>query len=96
MANKIQVKTVEMTANVEVIPMNSYIVARCVRTHAFVKNLVETNKSERKTYNEEHKEWEKALDENGNQMYNYRNVSVEEIEEHILPLLDEFMAAFGV
>lgn len=96
MANKIQVKTVEMNANVEVIPMNSYLVAKCVRTHAYVKGLVEQTKHKRQKYNEETKKWEKVLDENGNQVYDYNSVSGKELEEHILPLLDEFMAAFGV
>lgn len=96
MANKIQVRTVEMNANVEVIPMNAYLVAKCVRTHAYIKNFLERNESEAQRYNKDTQTWEKVLDENGKQVYDYGSMKGKELKEHILPLLDEFVAAFGV
>lgn len=93
---KIQVSTVKMTADVEVINVSSYLVAKVVRAHMRVDSLIEKNKYEKTKYNDETKEWEKVLDENGNPVYAYRDKSTEEIEQYVYPLLSELVEAFGV
>lgn len=93
---KIQVSTVKMTADVEVINVSSYLVAQVVRAHMRVDSLIEKNKYEKTKFNDETKEWEKVLDENGNPVYSYRDKSTEEIEQYVYPLLNELVEAFGV
>lgn len=93
---KIQVSTVKMNADVEVINVSSYLVAKCVRAQAIMDNMIERSKYAQKKYNEVTKEWESVLDENGNQVYAHHNDAVATMEEHIYPLLNELVKAFGV
>lgn len=93
---KIQVSTVKMNADVEVINVSSYLVAKCVRAHMVMDNMIEASKYARQKFNDETKEWEKVLDENGNQVYAHHNDAVATMEEHIYPLLNELVKAFGV
>lgn len=93
---KIQVSTVKMTADVEVINVSSYLVAQVVRAHMRVDSLIEKNKYEKTAFNDETKEWEKVLDENGNPVYDYHDKSTKMIEQYVYPLLSELVEAFGV
>lgn len=93
---KIQVSTVKMNADVEVINVSSYLVAKCVRAHMVMDNMIEQSKYARQKFNDETKEWENVLDENGNQVYAHHNDAVATMEEHIYPLLNELVKAFGV
>jgi hypothetical protein len=93
---KIQVSTVKMTADVEVINVSSYLVAKVVRAHDCVDTLIELNKHVKQTYNEETEKWEPVLDENGNPKFEYRDDTTQMIEERVYPLLKELVAAFGV
>jgi len=93
---KISVSTVKMTADVEVINVSSYLVAKCVRAQMVMDQMIEQSKYARQKYNEETKEWENVLDENGNQVYAHHNEEVAKMEEYIYPLLNELVEAFGV
>jgi hypothetical protein len=93
---KIQVSTVKMTADVEVINVSSYLVAKVVRAHDCVDMLIEQNKHVKQKYNEETKKWEPVLDENGNPKFEYSDCSTQVVEERVYPLLKELIAAFGV
>jgi len=93
---KISVSTVKMTADVEVINVSSYLVAKCVRAQMVMDQMIEQSKYARQKYNEETKEWESVLDENGNQVYAHHNEEVAKMEEYIYPLLNELVEAFGV
>lgn len=93
---KIQVSTVKMTADVEVINVSSYLVAKVVRAHDCVDNLIEQNKHVREKFNDDTKKWEPDLDENGKEQYEYRDITTQMIEERVYPLLKELVAAFGV
>lgn len=93
---KISVSTVKMTADVEVINVSSYLVAKCVRAQMVMDNMIEQSKYAKQKYNEQTKEWESVLDENGNQIYAHHNKEVAKMEEYIYPLLNELVEAFGV
>ena len=96
MEKKIQVSTVKMTADVEVINVSSYLVAKVVRAHDAVDMLIEQNKHVKERYNEETKKWEPELDDNGNPKFEYNDCSTQTVEERVYPLLKELVAAFGV
>lgn len=93
---KIQVSTVKMNADVEVINVSSYLVAKCVRAQMVMDNMIERSKYAKKEYNEETKTWKPVLDENGNQVYAHNNAAVATMEEYVYPLLNELVEAFGV
>ena len=93
---KIQVSTVKMTADVEVINVSSYLVAKVVRAHDCVDMLIEQNKHAKQHFNEDTKKWEPVLDENGNPEYEYTDYTTQAVEERVYPLLKELIAAFGV
>lgn len=93
---KIQVSTVKMTADVEVINVSSYLVAKVVRAHDCVDMLIEQNKEIVKKFNEETRKWEPVLDENGNEQYKYHDITTQIVEERVYPLLKELIAAFGI
>lgn len=92
---KIQVSTVKMTADVEVINVSAYLVAKVVRAHMRIDNILE-GKHKRQKYNEETKKWEDVLDDNGNPMWDYPTVNAQELEDYVYPLLNELVEAFGV
>ena len=93
---KIQVSTVKMTADVEVINVSSYLVAKVVRVHDAVDMMIEQNKHVRERFNDDTKKWEPVLDKNGNPEYEYSDISTQIVEERVYPLLKELIAAFGV
>lgn len=96
MEKKIQVSTVKMTADVEVINVSSYLVAKVVRAHDAVDTLIEQNKHVKERWNEETKKWEPELDDNGNPKFEYNDCTTQTVEERVYPLLKELIAAFGV
>lgn len=93
---KIQVSTVKMTADVEVINVSSYLVAKVVRAHDCADMLIEQNKHVKQQYNEDTKKWEPVLDENGNPKFEYSDCTTQAVEERVYPLLKELIAAFGI
>lgn len=93
---KIQVSTVKMTADVEVINVSAYLVAKVVRAHMRVDDILENCKHKKQRINEETKKWEDVLDANGNPVWEYRCVSAQELEDYVYPLLNELVEAFGV
>lgn len=93
---KIQVSTVKMTADVEVINVSAYLVAKCVRAQMIMDNMIEQSKYLKQKYNEETKTWENVLDKYGNPVYAHHNDAVATMEERIYPLLNELVEAFGV
>ena len=93
---KIQVSTVKMTADVEVINVSSYLVAKVVRAHDCVDMLIEQNKHVKQKFNDDTRKWEPVLDENGNEQYEYGDITTQVIEERVYPLLKELITAFGV
>lgn len=96
MENKIQVSTVKMTADVEVINVSSYLVAKVVRAHDCVDMLIEQNKHVKQKYNKDTGKNEPVLDENGNEQYTYADITTQMVEERVYPLLRELIVAFGV
>jgi len=93
---KIQVSTVKMTADVEVINVSAYLVAKVVRAHMCVDRMIENGKFPKQEYNKDTKTYDDVKDANGNVVYDYGNVSIQDIEENIYPLLNELVEAFGV
>lgn len=93
---KIQVSTVKMTADVEVINVSAYLVAKVVRAHMCVEAMIKNSKFPKQEYNKDTKTYDNVKDANGNVVYDYGKVSVQNIEEDIYPLLNELIEAFGV
>lgn len=93
---KIQVSTVKMTADVEVINVSAYLVAKVVRAYICADSMIERGKYPKQEYNKNTRTYDGVKDANGNIVYDYGNVSVQEIEKDIYPLLNELVEAFGV
>lgn len=93
---KIQVSTVKMTADVEVINVSAYLVAKVVRAHMHIDNILENCKQRKQEYNKDLKTWEDVLDANGNPVWVYGSVNAQELEDYVYPLLNELVEAFGV
>lgn len=85
-----------MTADVEVINVSSYLVAKVVHAHDCVDNLIEQNKHVMQKFNDDTKKWEPVLDKNGNPKFEYSDITTQTVEERVYPLLKELIAAFGV
>lgn len=96
MEKKIQVSTVKMTADVEVINVSSYLVANVVRTFDTVDRLVKDGKQEAEEFDKTEQKWKTKFDENGNVVYNYANTTIPVIEECVRPFLKELLEAFGL
>ena len=93
---KIQVSTVKMTADVEVINVSAYLVAKVVRAHMCAEGMIEHGKYPKQEYNKDTKTYDDVKDANGNLVYKYGTVSVQDIEDQFYPLLNELVEAFGV
>lgn len=96
---KIQVSTVEMNANVEVINVNTYFVSKVVKAYIRLKDALEQakhTKQEFKMVDEKtgKKEWVDVLDENANPIIEYRTIDGNMINDDVMPLLNELVEAF--
>ena len=89
---KIQISTVEKTCNVQVIELNTYIVSKVVRAQAFLENAIA--KKAKTTWNDSTNKRENVVDANGNQEYDYSNVSGKSLDEKVLAVLNELVEAF--
>lgn len=96
MEKKIQVSTVKMTADVEVINVNSYLVANVVRAFDAVDSIIDNGKHQAEKYDETEKKWKKQFDANGNPVYQYNDGTVQVVEERVYPFLKELLKAFGI
>ena len=63
---KIQITTIEKVANIQVIELNASFIARVVRLQAQLEPLVKGIARNKRKFNNETKEYEDVLDENGN------------------------------
>lgn len=90
--SKIQISTVEKTCNVQVIELNTYIVSKLVRAQAFLENAIA--KKAKTSWNESANKRENIVDANGNQEYDYSNVSGKSLDEKVLSVLNELVEAF--
>lgn len=81
---KIQVSTVRQTADVEVINVSAYLVAKIVRAQVAAKEVDEVAKQYC------------GKDENGKEVWEYTSIPAKIVHEQILPLLNEFIEAFGL
>lgn len=94
--NKIVVSTVEMKANVQVINVNAYLIAKVVKAQVRLENLLKGTIHNKQEYLEVggEKKWVDVLDENDKPIPQYHNVDSEPLHKEILPLLDELVKAF--
>lgn len=93
---KIQVSTVKMTADVEVINVSSYLVAKVVRAQMHADQMIEQCKHVKTRWDDEKHERVPDLDENGNVQHEYSEYTAQVLDEYIYPLLNELVEAFGV
>lgn len=94
MEKKIQVSTVRQEADVQVIALNAYFIAKAVKMQLELENICMCAKDVCKKFNDETKKYEDVLDENGNKTYRYNRVDSEPLVERILPFLQELTKAF--
>lgn len=90
---KIQITTIEKVANVQVIELNTSFIARVVRLQAQLEPLVKGITRNKRKFNNETKEYEDVLDENGNKVIEYDRINGEILAETVLPFLDELVEA---
>lgn len=89
---KIQISTIEKTCNVQVIELNAYLISKVVKAQVLLESAI--NKKERTKWNDKTNEYEKVLDEKGNQTFSYSNVSGELLDTKVLCILNELVEAF--
>ena len=85
---KIQLTTIEQTAQVQVINLNSYLVAKSVRVMLSMKHAIRGTRVE-----------ENEVDEDGKPVYNYilsafNAESIDVLHDEVLPFLEELCNAF--
>lgn len=85
---KIQVTTVEQTAQVQVINLNSYLVAKSVRVMLSMKHVIEGSRID-----------EKERDDEGKPILSYNlhvftPDSIDVLHDEVLPFLEELCNAF--
>ena len=91
---KIQITTIEKMANIQVIELNASFISRVVRLQVQLEPLVEKITRTKRKFNDETKEYEDALDENGNKIIEYDRVDGRILVENVLPFFDELVKAF--
>lgn len=94
MAKKIQLTSIEMTGKAEIIKVNSYLIAKCVRAQVVLNRELENAKHNRTERDKETGEWKNVLDDNGNPIVDYNNVNGKLMHDEVMPLLDELVKAF--
>lgn len=96
---KIQVSTVKMNADVEVINMSSYLVAKVMKAHIRMSDALNGAKHVKQEYKEVdesgRKDWVNVLDENGKPVIEYSSIDGNMLNEDIMPLLQELVDAFN-
>ena len=95
---KIQLSTVEQTAQVQVINVNSYLVAKSVRVMLSMKHAIEGTRNP-KMMNDEEGEPVPEKTEDGKPVYEYNRYKfekedIEVLHETVLPFLEELCNAF--
>jgi len=91
---KIQISTIEKVANVQVIELDAAFIARAVRLQAKLEPIVKDATRNKRKFNDETKEYEDVLDENGNKVIIYDKVDASILAETVLPFFDELCKAF--
>lgn len=91
---KIQVTTVSKQANVQVIELNASFIARVVRLQAKLEPILIDAKRVKIRYNDTTQKREEVLDENGNNIYEYKTIPSEIIVDEVMPFLEELCEAF--
>ena len=94
MAKKIQLTSIEMTGKAEIIKVNSYLIAKCVRAQVVLNRELEKAKQPKTERDEETGKWKNVLDKNGNPVVEYSGVSGRVMHDEVMPLLDELVKAF--
>lgn len=90
--SKIQISTIEKQANIQVIELNSYIIAKVIKAQVALETAI--NKQERTKWNDNTQKSEKVLDEKGNPTYSYKSVEGKLLDEKVLSILTELVEAF--
>jgi hypothetical protein len=91
---KIQITTIEKTANVQIIELNASFIARVVRLQAQLEPLTKDITRIKRKFNDAEKKYEEVLDENGNKVIEYDRVDGRILVETILPFFNEICEAF--
>lgn len=94
MAKKIQLTSIEMTGKAEIIKVNSYLIAKCVRAQVVLNRELENAKHNRTTRDKDTGEWKNVLDNNGDVIVDYSSIDGKLMHDEVMPLLDELVKAF--
>lgn len=96
--SKINVSTVRMECDAQVLNLNVYLVSKVMRAYIRLKYSLEAVKRGRQEYKEVDesgkKGWVDVLDENGNIAIEYGDIDGNMLNEEIMPLLQELVNAF--
>ena len=90
---KIQISSVQKTANVQVIELDCSFVANVFNAKFALECALKDTKREKTKFNEDTKEYEKVLDENGTQVYTYNRCDSEMLHNEVLPFLQDLANA---
>ena len=95
---KIQLSTVEQTAQVQVINVNSYLVAKSVRVMLSMKHAIAGTRTPKKTVDENGR-LVPSVTEDGEPVYEYNlhktdANSIDVLHDDVLPFLEELCDAF--
>ena len=91
---KIQVTTIKKEAFVQVIELNASFIARVVRLQAKLEPILIDAKRVKVRYNDATQKREEVLDENGNNVYEYKTIPSEIVVDEVMPFLEELCKAF--
>lgn len=91
---KIQVTTTKKEAFVQVIELNASFIARVVRLQAKLEPILIDAKRVKVRYNDATQKREEVLDENGNNIYEYKTIPSEIVVDEVMPFLEELCKAF--
>ncbi len=91
---KIQVTTMPMQAEVQMIMLNASFIVRVARLQAKLEPMIESIKRIKTKYNDETGKREEEVDENGEKVYEYRDLDGKFVAEEVLPFFNELVKAF--
>lgn len=90
---KVQISTIQKTANVQIIELNCSFVANLFGAKCALESALKDTKKEKTKFNEATSEYEKVTDENGNQVYTYNRCDTETLHNEVLPFLQDLANA---
>jgi predicted Holliday junction resolvase-like endonuclease len=93
MAKKIEVSTMRMEADVQVINVSSRLIYLALKAQMTLERLIDEATHETTKWNDVEKKWETQVDENGEPIFKIDSISGKAVSEHVMPFLNELVDA---